>query len=204
MGHDPKLPTTLMQDPVFRLRTPDARLVLFTLWMHPSNHLSGLFVLDLDHLALDVRLPLERATSGLKELTDHGLVLRHAPLDQLWLPHMSGLLGNLGNESAPVHKAVSRYVHGLVPSALCHGVLDTLSIPYRYGSDFPVLCAWLPATVHMLRSLQHPIPYQIGYPIGFCQNQDQGQNQAQSQNQGTACRKRPHSGTFRQGRDRWP
>jgi hypothetical protein len=37
-------PTTLMQDPVFRLRTPDARLVLFTLWMHPSNHLSGLFV----------------------------------------------------------------------------------------------------------------------------------------------------------------
>jgi len=34
-------PTTLMQDPVFRLRTPDARLVLFTLWMHPSNHLSG-------------------------------------------------------------------------------------------------------------------------------------------------------------------
>ena len=138
-------PTTLMQDPVFRLRTPDARLVLFTLWMHPSNHLSGLFVLDLDHLALDVRLPLERATSGLKELTDHGLVLRHAPLDQLWLPHMSGLLGNLGNESAPVHKAVSRYVHGLVPSALCHRVLDTLSIPYRYGSDFPVLCAWLPA-----------------------------------------------------------
>ena len=84
---------------------------------------------------LDVRLPLERATSGLKELTDHGLVLRHAPLDQLWLPHMAGLLGNLGNETAPVHKAVSKYVHGLVPSTLCHRVLDTLSIPYRYAQD---------------------------------------------------------------------
>lgn len=137
-------PTTLMQDPVFRLRTPDARLVLFTLWMHPSNHLSGLFVLDLDHLALDVRLPLERSTPALRELTDHGLVLRHAPLDQLWLPRMAALLGNLGNGDAPVHKAVSKYVHGLVPSTLCHRVLDSLSIPYRHGSDFPDLCAWLP------------------------------------------------------------
>lgn len=138
-------PTTLMQDPVFRLRTPDARLVLFTLWMHPSNHLSGLFVLDLDHLALDVRLPIERATPALRELTDHGLVLRHAPLDQIWLPRMAALLGNLENGDAPVHKAVSKYVHGLVPSTLCHRVLDSLSIPYRHGSNFPDLCAWLPA-----------------------------------------------------------
>ena len=138
-------PTTLMQDPVFRLRTPDARLVLFTLWMHPSNHLSGLFVLDLDHLALDVRLPIERATPALRELTDHGLVLRHAPLDQIWLPRMAALLGNLGNGDAPVHKAVSKYVHGLVPSTLCHRVLDSLSIPYRHGSNFPDLCACLPA-----------------------------------------------------------
>ena len=138
-------PTTLMQDPVFRLRTPDARLVLFTLWMHPSNHLSGLFVLDLDHLALDVRLPLERSTTALRELTDHGLVLRHAPLDQLWLPRMAALLGNLGNGDAPVHKAVSKYVHGLVPSTLCHRVLDSLSIPYRNAADLPELCAWLPA-----------------------------------------------------------
>ncbi len=138
-------PTTLMQDPVFRLRTPDARLVLFTLWMHPSNHLSGLFVLDLDHLALDVRLPLERSTPALRELTDHGLVLRHAPLDQLWLPRMAALLGNLGNGDAPVHKAVSKYVHGLVPSTLCHRVLDSLSIPYRNDADLPELCAWLPA-----------------------------------------------------------
>ena len=138
-------PTTLMQDPVFRLRTPDARLVLFTLWMHPSNHLSGLFVLDLDHLALDVRLPLERSTPALRELTDHGLVLRHAPLDQLWLPRMAALLGNLGNGDAPVHKAVSKYVHGLVPSTLCHRVLDSLSIPYRNAADLPDLCAWLPA-----------------------------------------------------------
>lgn len=136
-------PTTLMQDPVFRLRTPDARLVLFTLWMHPSNHLSGLFVLDLDHLALDVRLPIERATPALRELTDHGLVLRHAPLDQLWLPRMAALLGNLGNGDAPVHKAVSKYVHGLVPSTLCHRVLDSLSIPYRHSADLPDLCAWL-------------------------------------------------------------
>ena len=138
-------PTTLMQDPVFRLRSPDARLVLFTLWMHPSNHLSGLFVLDLDHLALDVRLPLERSTPALRELTDHGLVLRHAPLDQLWLPRMAALLGNLGNSEAPVHKAVSKYVHGLVPSTLCHRVLDSLSIPYRNAADLPDLCAWLPA-----------------------------------------------------------
>ncbi len=136
-------PTTLMQDPVFRLRSPDARLVLFTLWMHPSNHLSGLFVLDLDHLALDVRLPLERSTPALRELTDHGLVLRHAPLDQLWLPRMAALLGNIGNGDAPVHKAVSKYAHGLVPSILCHRVCDTLSIPYRFGSDFPDLCPWL-------------------------------------------------------------
>ena len=138
-------PTTLMQDPVFRLRTPDARLVLFTLWMHPSNHLSGLFVLDLDHLALDVRLPIERATPALRELTDHGLVLRHAPLDQIWLPRMAALLGNLENGDAPVHKAVSKYVHGLVPSTLCHRVLDSLSIPYRHSADLPDLCAWLPA-----------------------------------------------------------
>ncbi len=137
-------PTTLMQNPVFRLRTPDSRLLMFTLWMHPSNHLCGLFVLDLDHMALDVRLPLERTTAALAELITHQLVMRHAPLDQLWLPHMSGLLGNLGNEAAPVHKAVSKYVHGLVPSILCHRVLDSLSIPYRYGSGLPDLCAWLP------------------------------------------------------------
>lgn len=137
-------PSTLMQDPVFRLRSPDARLVLFTLWMHPSNHLSGLFVLDLDHLALDVRLPLERSTPALRELTDHGLVLRHAPLDQLWLPRMAALLGNIGNGDAPVHKAVSKYVHGLVPSTLCQRVLDSLSIPYRNAADLPELCAWLP------------------------------------------------------------
>ena len=118
--------------------------MLFTLWMHPSNHLSGLFVLDLDHLALDVRLPLERSTPALRELTDHGLVLRHAPLDQLWLPRMAALLGNLGNGDAPVHKAVSKYVHGLVPSTLCHRVLDSLSIPYRNAADLPELCAWLP------------------------------------------------------------
>jgi len=54
------------------------------------------------------------------------------------------LLGNLGNGDAPVHKAVSKYVHGLVPSTLCHRVLDSLSIPYRNAADLPELCAWLP------------------------------------------------------------
>ena len=136
-------PTTLMQDPVFRLRTPDARLLMFTLWMHPSNHLCGLFVLDLDHMALDVRLPLERTTQALGELITHQLVMRHAPLDQVWVVPMAGILGNLANDAAPVHKAVSKYAHGLVPSILCHRVCDTLSIPYRFGSDFPDLCPWL-------------------------------------------------------------
>ena len=136
-------PTTLMQDPVFRLRTPDARLLMFTLWMHPSNHLCGLFVLDLDHMALDVRLPLERTTQALGELITHQLVMRHAPLDQVWVVPMAGILGNLANDAAPVHKAVSKYAHGLVPSILCHRVCDTLSIPYRFGSDFPSLCPWL-------------------------------------------------------------
>jgi len=136
-------PTTLMQDPVFRLRTPDARLLMFTLWMHPSNHLCGLFVLDLDHMALDVRLPLERTTAALAELITHQLVMRHAPLDQVWVVPMAGILGNLANDAAPVHKAVSKYAHGLVPSILCHRVCDTLSIPYRFGSDFPSLCPWL-------------------------------------------------------------
>ena len=138
-------PTTLMQDPVFRLRTPDARLLMFTLWMHPSNHLCGLFVLDLDHMALDVRLPLERTTQALGELITHQLVMRHAPLDQVWVVPMAGILGNLANDAAPVHKAVSKYAHGLVPSILCHRVCDTLSIPYRFGSDFPSLCPWLQA-----------------------------------------------------------
>lgn len=136
-------PTTLMQDPVFRLRTPDARLLMFTLWMHPSNHLCGLFVLDLDHIALDVRLPLERTTAALAELITHQLVMRHAPLDQVWVVPMAGILGNLANDAAPVHKAVSKYAHGLVPSILCHRVCHTLSIPYRFGSDFPELCPWL-------------------------------------------------------------
>jgi hypothetical protein len=136
-------PTTLMQDPVFRLRTPDARLLMFTLWMHPSNHLCGLFVLDLDHMALDVRLPLERTTEALSELITHQLVMRHAPLDQVWVVPMAGILGNLANDAAPVHKAVSKYAHGLVPSTLCHRVCHTLSIPYRFGSDFPELCPWL-------------------------------------------------------------
>ncbi len=136
-------PTTLMQDPVFRLRTPDARLLMFTLWMHPSNHLCGLFVLDLDHMALDVRLPLERTTEALGELITHQLVMRHAPLDQVWVVPMAGILGNLANNAAPVHKAVSKYAHGLVPSTLCHRVCATLSIPYRFGSDFPELCPWL-------------------------------------------------------------
>lgn len=136
-------PTTLMQDPVFRLRTPDARLLMFTLWMHPSNHLCGLFVLDLDHMALDVRLPLERTTQALGELITHQLVMRHAPLDQVWVVPMAGILGNLANDAAPVHKAVSKYAHGLVPSTLCHRVCHTLSIPYRFGSDFPELCPWL-------------------------------------------------------------
>jgi len=36
---------------------------------------------------------------------------------------------------------------GLVPSTLCHRVLDTLSIPYRHAADLPDLCAWLPAGV---------------------------------------------------------
>ncbi len=136
-------PTTLMQDPVFRLRTPDARLLMFTLWMHPSNHLCGLFVVDLDHMALDVRLPLERTPQALGELITHQLVMRHAPLDQVWVVPMAGILGNLANDAAPVHKAVSKYAHGLVPSTLCHRVCDTLSIPYRFGSDFPALCPWL-------------------------------------------------------------
>ena len=136
-------PTTLMQDPVFRLRTPDARLLMFTLWMHPSNHLCGLFVLELDHMALDVRLPLERTTAALAELITHQLVMRHAPLDQVWVVPMAGILGNLANDAAPVHKAVSKYAHGLVPSTLCHRVCATLSIPYRFGSDFPALCPWL-------------------------------------------------------------
>ena len=136
-------PTTLMQDPAFRLRTPDARLLMFTLWMHPSNHLCGLFVIDLDHMALDVRLPLERTTQALGELITHQLVMRHAPLDQVWVVPMAGILGNLANDAAPVHKAVSKYAHGLVPSTLCHRVCDTLSIPYRFGSDFPELCPWL-------------------------------------------------------------
>lgn len=123
--------TAIQADPKFKRRTTEARLLYFTLYMHPANHMCGLFSLSIGHMALDLGLPVERTQDALAELKQHGWVDVDDESELVWIPEMAARVGNISDKS-PVGKSVVKYLAGFRPCALIKRVSDTLSIPYRY------------------------------------------------------------------------
>lgn len=121
--------------PLFRKRSAEAKLLWYTLYLHPAQHMCGLFVLDVEHMALDTGLPIERTRAALDELVKHGLCQVDAAQDLVWLPEMTAQAAKVATGKWTGIAAVDKYVASLGRSTLCLRVCDTLSIPYRYPID---------------------------------------------------------------------
>ena len=127
--------TVFVNSPLFRKRGADAQLLWFKLYMHPAQHLCGLFVIDLAGMALCTNMTGDRTAAALQELVQHGLCQVDARTDLVWLPEMSNQCKGMAKQGSTVFRAVDKYLASLGESPLCKNVCDTLSIPYRYHID---------------------------------------------------------------------
>ena len=127
--------TAFVNAPLFRRRTPEAQLLWFKLYMHPAQHLCGLFVLDLGGMAHCTALDMGRAGAAFGELLQTGLCETDTAQDLVWLPEMSNQCKSMTKAKGTVYTAVDKYINSLGRSPLCLRVCDTLGIPYRYPID---------------------------------------------------------------------
>lgn len=131
--------TRLTSDIRFTKRSPDAQLLFFKLYFHPANHLCGLFHIEVEAMALAVRLPVPRVREALDELRQWDLVVTDEEYELVWIPEMTR--ANVRTCSAPNHPvgvAVLKHLAGLPPCSLVSRVADTLSLRYRPASSDPV------------------------------------------------------------------
>lgn len=130
--------TAVQSDPLFRKRTPEARLLYYTLYMHPGNHLCGVFVLSPEHMAIDVGLTIEATQKAIRELLTYGWLEVDEERELVWVPEMTKRVGDVSAPTNSVGKAISKYLHSFKASPLLKKVADTLSIPYRHPIGDPM------------------------------------------------------------------
>ena len=127
--------TGFVNSPLFRKRSPEAKLLWYALYLHQAQHMCGLFRLDLEHMALDAQLPLERTKEALAELIQHKLCQFDAAQDLVCVHEMTAQAAKVVCPEWKGFAPMDRYIASLGPSTLCKTVCDTLSIPYRYRTD---------------------------------------------------------------------
>lgn len=123
--------------PLFRKRSADAKLLWYALYLHQAQHMCGLMRLDLEHMALDACLPLERTRAALVELIQHKLCQVDTQQELVCVVEMTAQAAKIIRPNWTGYKAVDKYLASLGASPLCKTVCDTLSIPYRYPIDTP-------------------------------------------------------------------
>lgn len=102
--------TDIIDDPIFRRQSTDARLLYFTLYMHRKNHFVGLFQITAEHLALDMRLPVEKVESALQELKGNGFIETEPQMELVWVPEMRRIMTGLNGRQM---SGVKTYLFGL-------------------------------------------------------------------------------------------
>lgn len=123
--------------PLFRKRSADAKLLWYALYLHQAQHMCGLMRLDLEHMALDACMPLERTRAALVELIQHKLCQVDTQQELVCVVEMTAQAAKIIRPNWTGYKAVDKYLASLGASPLCKTVCDTLSIPYRYPIDTP-------------------------------------------------------------------
>lgn len=121
--------------PLFRKRSADAKLLWFALYLHQAQHMCGLMRLDLEHMALDACMPLERTRAALVELIQHKLCQVDTQQELVCVVEMTAQAAKIIRPNWTGYKAVDKYLASLGASPLCKTVCDILSIPYRYPID---------------------------------------------------------------------
>jgi len=120
--------TSISADPVFCALSPMAQLLFFKLYMHPQNHLCGLFMYSVAHMAVDIQATPKDAAEALDNLESAGFVKTDRACNLVWIPEMAARAGDLSTEGNKVGIAVKKYLKGVCPrkSALIDTVSDTL------------------------------------------------------------------------------
>jgi hypothetical protein len=120
--------TSITSDPVFCKRSAAAQLLYFKLYMHPANHLCGLFMYSVDHMAVDIKSGPEQAQKALDELVEHGFIQVDPACDLVWVPEMAARVGDISAEKNTVGRAIRKYLSGVCPrkSTLVDRAYDTL------------------------------------------------------------------------------
>lgn len=120
--------TSITSDPVVCALSPMAQLLYFKLYMHPGNHLCGLFMYSAAHMAVDIQASLKDATDALDALVGAGFVEVDRACNLVWIPEMAARIGDITGERNKIAPAVRRYLKGVCPrkSALVDRVSNTL------------------------------------------------------------------------------
>lgn len=141
--------TSITSDPVFCALSPMAQLLYFKLYMHPGNHLCGLFMYSAAHMAVDIQASLKDATEALDALVGAGFAEVDRACNLVWIPEMAARIGDITGERNKIAPAVRRYLKGVCPrkSALVDRVSNALfntpsnspaNTPADGGSDRPL------------------------------------------------------------------
>jgi len=120
--------TSITSDPVFCALSPMAQLLYFKLYMHPGNHLCGLFAYSAAHMAVDIQASTKDATDALDALVGAGFVEVDRACNLVWIPEMAARVGDVTGEKNKLAPAIKKYLKGVCPrkSALVDRVWDTL------------------------------------------------------------------------------
>ncbi len=116
--------TSITSDPVFCNCSALAQLLYFKLYMHPQNHLCGLFMYSVDHMAVDVKANRETTIEALRELTDSGFVEVDRTCNLVWIRASLSAWPRLGATQA---RCIELYVAKLPKSSLGASVLTVVS-----------------------------------------------------------------------------
>ena len=166
--------TSVTSDPVFCALPPTAQLLYFRLYLHPGNHLCGLFAYSVAHMAVDLQATLPEATEALNALVKEGFVELDRTCDLVWMPEMAKRLGDITGKKNTIAPAVSRYLAGVcskksaLVNRVSHALLKTpLDTPSDRVSDTPADAAQdrsLTGSGTALGSEDPPIPPASGGP----------------------------------------
>lgn len=119
--------TDIMDDPIFRKQHEDSRLLYLTLYMHRKNHFTGLFQISPEHLALDMRMTVERVETAMEELERNQFIQTDRPLELVWIPEMRRLITKTTDKQLT---GIQNYLFGLRSCPLVRRVCETFGLAY--------------------------------------------------------------------------
>lgn len=113
----------------------DGYLFFLYLLTSPHTHYTGITEMNLDYVNIDTPLSEKESKAAFKELVALGIIAYDKQNKIVWIKNMH----KYQVKSEKQLRGAQAHINSLPRSELCAALADTLSIPYRYPIDTPII-----------------------------------------------------------------